>query len=113
MVSSDGDELNEAFGTNPDTSNPKVVNEVCENDVGTEPTILTPIPGKSGLYANVTSKPSRTKVNFCTLFTPAGNVIDVVVPMESIRTISEQFANNAYGFFLGKQVAYPVVADVL
>ncbi|GJX25550.1 retrovirus-related pol polyprotein from transposon TNT 1-94 [Tanacetum coccineum] len=32
-------------------------------------------------------------------------------PMESIRAISERFANTAYGFFLGKWVAYPVVAN--
>ncbi|GJS22410.1 retrotransposon protein, putative, ty1-copia subclass [Tanacetum coccineum] len=38
-------------------------------------------------------------------------VIDVVVPVESIRAISERFANTAYGFFLGKLVAYPVVAN--
>nr|GEV68750.1 hypothetical protein [Tanacetum cinerariifolium] len=67
-------------------------------------------PGKS-LYANVTGKPSRTKVNFRTLFTPRGNRIDVVVPLESIRAISKRFANTAYGFFLGKRVAYPVVAN--
>ncbi|GKF01371.1 hypothetical protein Tco_0028294, partial [Tanacetum coccineum] len=29
----------------------------------------------------------------------------------SIRTISERFANTAYGFFLGKRVAYLVVAN--
>ncbi|GJX50630.1 hypothetical protein Tco_0277475 [Tanacetum coccineum] len=28
---------------------------------------------------------------------------NVVVPLESIRAISERFANTAYGFFLGKQ----------
>ncbi|GKA19726.1 hypothetical protein Tco_0699641 [Tanacetum coccineum] len=67
-------------------------------------------PGKSS-YANITSKPSRKKVNVCTLFTPRGNGIDVVVSMDSIRTISERFANTAYGFFLGKKVAYPVVAN--
>ncbi|GJT61909.1 retrotransposon protein, putative, unclassified, partial [Tanacetum coccineum] len=38
-------------------------------------------------------------------------LIDVVVPVESIRAISERFLNTAYGFFLGKQVAYPVVAN--
>ncbi|GJZ65283.1 retrotransposon protein, putative, ty1-copia subclass, partial [Tanacetum coccineum] len=67
-------------------------------------------PGKSS-YANITSKPSRKKVNVCTLFTPRGNGIDVVVSMDSIRIISERFANTAYGFFLGKKVAYPVVAN--
>ncbi|GJX31189.1 retrotransposon protein, putative, ty1-copia subclass [Tanacetum coccineum] len=58
-------------------------------------------PGKSS-YANVTSKASGKRVNFHTLFTPGGNGIDVVVPVESIRAISEQFANTAYGFFLGE-----------
>nr|GEW94105.1 hypothetical protein [Tanacetum cinerariifolium] len=62
-------------------------------------------------YANVAGKPNRTKVNFCILFTQAGNGIDVVVLVESIRAINERFANTAYGFFLGKRVAYPVVAN--
>nr|GEW42160.1 hypothetical protein [Tanacetum cinerariifolium] len=39
------------------------------------------------------------------------NTVDVVVLMESIRAISEQFATTAYGFFLGKRVAYPVIAN--
>nr|GEU96956.1 hypothetical protein [Tanacetum cinerariifolium] len=34
-----------------------------------------------------------------------------VVLMDSIRAISERFANTAYDFFLGKKVAYPVVAN--
>ncbi|GJW23042.1 hypothetical protein Tco_0033664 [Tanacetum coccineum] len=50
MVSSNGDELNEALGTNPDTSAPKVVNEVGENDVGTGPAILTLNPVWVKLY---------------------------------------------------------------
>nr|GEW95046.1 reverse transcriptase domain, reverse transcriptase zinc-binding domain protein [Tanacetum cinerariifolium] len=64
-------------------------------------------------YANVTGKPSGTKVNFRTLFTlgRGGNGIDVVVPVESIRAISERFVNTDYGYFLGKRVAYPVVAN--
>ncbi|GKC77532.1 hypothetical protein Tco_1128306, partial [Tanacetum coccineum] len=57
-------------------------------------------PGKSS-YANITGKPSRKKLNFHTLFTPRGNRIDVVVPVESIRAISARFANAAYGFFFG------------
>ncbi|GJW76392.1 retrotransposon protein, putative, ty1-copia subclass [Tanacetum coccineum] len=67
-------------------------------------------PGKSS-YANVTGKPSGKKLNICTLFTPGGNGIDVVVPVESIRAISERFANTSYGFFFGKRVAYLVVAN--
>nr|GEX36889.1 reverse transcriptase domain-containing protein [Tanacetum cinerariifolium] len=42
---------------------------------------------------------------------PWGNKIDVVVLVDSIRAISERFVNIAYGFFLGKRVAYPVVAN--
>ncbi|GJT72221.1 hypothetical protein Tco_1031507 [Tanacetum coccineum] len=55
------------------------------------------------------SEPSRKAMNFRTLLTPAGNGVDVVVLMESIRAISDRFANTAYGFFLGKRVACPVV----
>ncbi|GKC45112.1 cytokinin dehydrogenase 3-like protein, partial [Tanacetum coccineum] len=66
--------------------------------------------GKSS-YANITGKPNGNKVNVRTLFTPGGNGIDVVVLVDSIRAISERFANTAYGFFLGKKVAYPVVAN--
>ncbi|GKD50246.1 hypothetical protein Tco_1279222, partial [Tanacetum coccineum] len=73
-------------------------------------TIAGTTPGKSS-YANVTGTPSGTKVNFCTLFTPGGNGIDVVVPVESIQPISKRFANTTYGFFLGKRAAYLVVAN--
>ncbi|GJR99185.1 beta-caryophyllene synthase [Tanacetum coccineum] len=71
---------------------------------------LQKAPGKSS-YANITGKPSGKKVNVHTLFTPGGNGIDVVVPVDSIRTICERFANTAYGFFLGKKVAYPIVVN--
>ncbi|GKA49843.1 retrotransposon protein, putative, ty1-copia subclass, partial [Tanacetum coccineum] len=73
------------------------------------PTLTTPVtttagnaPGKSS-YANITSKPSGKKVNVRTLFTPGGNGIDVVVSVDSIRAISERFANTAYGFSLGRR----------
>nr|GEW18660.1 hypothetical protein [Tanacetum cinerariifolium] len=67
-------------------------------------------PSKSS-YANITGKPSGKKVNVHTLFTPGGNGIDVVVLVDSIRAISKRFSNTAYGFFLGKKVAYLVVAN--
>nr|GEY93495.1 hypothetical protein [Tanacetum cinerariifolium] len=51
--------------------------------------------GKSS-YANITGKPSGKKVNVCILFTLAGNGIDVVVPVDSIRAITERFANTSY-----------------
>ncbi|GJX70367.1 retrotransposon protein, putative, ty1-copia subclass [Tanacetum coccineum] len=74
--------------------------------LGTTPAGNT--PGKFS-YANVIGELSKKAVNIRTLFTPGGNGIDVVVPVESIRAISERFVNTAYGFFLGKRVAYPVV----
>ncbi|GKC75098.1 nucleotide-diphospho-sugar transferase [Tanacetum coccineum] len=38
-------------------------------------------------------------------------MIDVIISVESIRAISELFDNTVYGFFLGKMVAYPIVAN--
>ncbi|GKC20103.1 hypothetical protein Tco_1022253, partial [Tanacetum coccineum] len=39
------------------------------------------------------------------------NSLTVNPKLESIRAISAWFANTVYGFFLGKRVAYPVVAN--
>ncbi|GJR43939.1 cytokinin dehydrogenase 3-like protein [Tanacetum coccineum] len=68
------------------------------------------VPGKPS-YATISSNPNGKKVNICTLFTPGGNRIDVVVVVDYMHAISERFANTAYGFFLGKKVAYLVVAN--
>ncbi|GKG03977.1 hypothetical protein Tco_0314364, partial [Tanacetum coccineum] len=73
-------------------------------------TMVGNAPGKSS-YANVTGKPSGKKLNIRNLLTPRGNGINVVVPVKSIRDISERYANTSYGFFLGKKVAYPVVVN--
>ncbi|GJZ17680.1 hypothetical protein Tco_0553803 [Tanacetum coccineum] len=75
-----------------------------END-GLTPSKSTGNLNKGTSYANLfTGGPSRKAMNFRTLFTLRGNRADVVVPVESIRVISEQFANTAYGFFLGKHL---------
>ncbi|GJS28642.1 putative ribonuclease H-like domain-containing protein [Tanacetum coccineum] len=82
-----------------------------END-GLTPSKSTANPNKGTSYANLfTGGPSRKAINFGTLFKTAGNRVDVVVPVESIRVISERFANTTYGFFLRKRVAYPIVAN--
>ncbi|GKB25152.1 hypothetical protein Tco_0864553, partial [Tanacetum coccineum] len=81
-------------------------------NVGQTPTCpnVNPKPGAS--YANLfTTGPSRKATDFCTLFTPGGNEVDVVVLVESIRAISAWFANIVYEFFLGKRVAYLVAAN--
>ncbi|GKC85241.1 hypothetical protein Tco_1140958 [Tanacetum coccineum] len=76
---------------------------------GTTPIGNTP---RKSSYANVIGESSKKAVNIRTLFTPrGGGEIDVVVPLESIRATSKRFVNTAYGSFLGKRVAYPVVAN--
>ncbi|GKA81269.1 zinc finger, CCHC-type containing protein [Tanacetum coccineum] len=68
-------------------------------------------PNKSGRTSYtklVTSELSRKRVNFPTSITPVRNGADVAIPLESIRAISEWFANTTYGFFLEKRMAYPV-----
>nr|GEW96652.1 RNA-directed DNA polymerase, eukaryota [Tanacetum cinerariifolium] len=52
-----------------------------------------------------------TKVGPTSASNTLGNGVDVLLPVKSIRAISEWFANMAHGFFLGKRVAYPVVAN--
>ncbi|GJV89038.1 hypothetical protein Tco_1532976 [Tanacetum coccineum] len=68
-----------------------------------------------GMHGNVTGeqvvkeKQSSLLIRGSTLAgnSPGGNRIEVVMSVESIRAISERFANTAYGFFLGKRMAYP------
>nr|GEW17675.1 hypothetical protein [Tanacetum cinerariifolium] len=81
-----------------------------DENVGETPSNINLNKGTS--YANLfTSALAMKSLNFRTLFTPAKNGIDVVVSVESIRAINERFANTVYSFFLGKWVAYPVVAN--
>ncbi|GJS86956.1 hypothetical protein Tco_0769592 [Tanacetum coccineum] len=76
------------------------------------PSNFTVDPNKGTCYANLfTCESTRKALNFQILFTPRANGVDVVVSVESIRAINEQFFNTAYGFFLGKRVSYPVVAN--
>ncbi|GJS47946.1 copia protein, partial [Tanacetum coccineum] len=64
-------------------------------------------------YAKLfTGEPSRKSVNFCTLIASVGNGADVAIPLESVRAISELFANTAYGFF-GKTGGLPCSKDEL
>nr|GEW22384.1 hypothetical protein [Tanacetum cinerariifolium] len=57
----------------------------------------------------VSGEPSRKSVNFCTLNEPAKNRDDVVISLESIRAISQRFANKAYDFFLGDTWPTPLL----
>ncbi|GJZ18867.1 hypothetical protein Tco_0555457 [Tanacetum coccineum] len=73
------------------------VNNVANNGTMMGPTPVGNTPGRSISYANVSGEPSRKALNFRTLFTPDGNEVNVAVPVESFRAISEQFANTTYG----------------
>ncbi|GKB83825.1 hypothetical protein Tco_0950720 [Tanacetum coccineum] len=85
---------------------------MVDKNVWQTPNISTDNPNKGTSYANLfTGVSIKKSVNFRTLFTPKGNGVDVVLPVESIRAISERFANTAYGLFLGKCVAYPIVVN--
>nr|GEW20494.1 RNA-directed DNA polymerase, eukaryota, reverse transcriptase zinc-binding domain protein [Tanacetum cinerariifolium] len=52
---------------------------------------------------------SWKSVNFCTLYTLAGNGMDVYVSKESVCVVNERLNNIVYGFFLGKH--YPIVEN--
>ncbi|GKC77564.1 hypothetical protein Tco_1128338 [Tanacetum coccineum] len=94
---------------------------VATKDVVVPPVLDEPVVAISGnssgtqdgnvVSSTATSVEGRKSVNFRRLITPTGNGTDVAVPLESIRAISKRLNNTAYGFFLGKRVAYPVVAN--
>ncbi|GKD39242.1 retrotransposon protein, putative, unclassified [Tanacetum coccineum] len=83
-VNGDGDSEN-AGQTCPNSASDGVV---------ASPPISTPNPGKSSSYANITGKPSRTKVSFLTLFTPVGNGIDVVVLWHPDVNLLKEYVGN-------------------
>nr|GEU91269.1 hypothetical protein [Tanacetum cinerariifolium] len=56
---------------------------------------------------------TRKGLNFHTLITLARNEIDVVVPLESIRVISQRFVNTAYGFFWESGWLTPLLLTML
>ncbi|GJX19716.1 retrotransposon protein, putative, unclassified [Tanacetum coccineum] len=112
LISANKEDMNDVGTINNVANNvTKVGPTPAGNGVVASHVIMTSTPCKSNSYANVTREPSRKSVNFLTLITPAGNKVDVVVPVESIRAVSERFANTAYGFFLIKRVAYHVLAN--
>ncbi|GKC11044.1 hypothetical protein Tco_1007826 [Tanacetum coccineum] len=81
------------------------------NDVTKGPVLTVNIKGPVSFAKLVTREPRKKTVNFRTLLSPASNRSDVAISLESVRAVSEHFANSVYGFFLGKRVAYPVVEN--
>ncbi|GKB53279.1 hypothetical protein Tco_0904032 [Tanacetum coccineum] len=86
-----------------------VAKDVAVPNVVDEP-VLSSMGGLMAHRVTGSSNSSRTHDN--STATPVeGNGVDVAVLLDSIRAVSKRFANLAYGFFLGKRVAYPVVAN--
>ncbi|GJZ09444.1 hypothetical protein Tco_0543727 [Tanacetum coccineum] len=54
---------------------------------------------------------SRKQVNFHTFPTLVGNGADVIISKEFVSILNRRCFNSVYGFFLGKQVAFPVVEN--
>ncbi|GKB35699.1 hypothetical protein Tco_0880641 [Tanacetum coccineum] len=73
------------------------VNNVVNNGTKVGPTLASNTHGMSTSYVNVTGEPCRKAANSRTLITPAGNGVDIVVPMESIKAISEWNTWGKYG----------------
>ncbi|GKC97825.1 putative reverse transcriptase domain-containing protein, partial [Tanacetum coccineum] len=94
-----------AFGINNDTQDENLGQ--CSS---TGPTVGASRPASVSFATLLKGELIRKGLNFRTLITHAGNEADVAVSLESIRVVSEQYVNSAYGFFLGKRVAYPVIA---
>ncbi|GJY17686.1 hypothetical protein Tco_0389177 [Tanacetum coccineum] len=84
-----------------------------EENVGQSSTGLTASEsGPDVSFASLLIGESKRKgLSFRTLITQARNEANVAVPLESIRAVSERYANSVYSFFLRKRVAYPVVAN--
>ncbi|GJS25948.1 heat shock cognate 70 kDa protein-like protein isoform X3 [Tanacetum coccineum] len=72
------------------------------NDVTKGPNLTDNTKGPVSFAKLVIGEPSWKTANFRTLFWLAGDGADVVVSLESVRVISERFANPVYCFFLGK-----------
>ncbi|GJX25548.1 retrotransposon protein, putative, unclassified [Tanacetum coccineum] len=81
--------------------------ESMDNDrVNSSPTMFTPVNSVVNKEDNLCGVNDGLKTNVLLMLInlvvdrEEGGV-DVIVPMESIRAISERFANTAYGFFMG------------
>nr|GEU65719.1 ribonuclease H-like domain-containing protein [Tanacetum cinerariifolium] len=105
-VSMDGDGFSSPTKVNP--GNSAINKEKIMHDENEELTPNKPNdnPNKGTSYANLfTGGTSKKALYFRTLFTPGRNRIDMVVPVDSIRAISEGFANmNPYVNLLKEDV---------
>ncbi|KAJ0813964.1 hypothetical protein HanPSC8_Chr17g0779781 [Helianthus annuus] len=58
----------------------------------------------------VNTEKEKVKVNFRMLESSESvDGADVVIPLSSVKQVSDRYANTLYGYFLGKRLAFPVV----
>ncbi|GJZ55743.1 zinc knuckle CX2CX4HX4C containing protein [Tanacetum coccineum] len=76
-------------------------------NVASSSTIIASTPEPVSFATLSKCDASRKSINFLTLLAPASNGADVTISKESVRDVGERFSNIAYGFFIGKCVAYP------
>ncbi|KAJ0521403.1 hypothetical protein HanIR_Chr10g0470471 [Helianthus annuus] len=81
-------------------------NSVADQGLDKSAGIATPIS-----FANVVkNSKENTKVNFRAM--ESSEVVDgadVVIPLTSVKQVTDRYANTLYGYFLGKRLAFPVV----
>ncbi|KAJ0615164.1 hypothetical protein HanIR_Chr02g0070901 [Helianthus annuus] len=81
-------------------------NSVADQGLDKSAGIDTPIS-----FANVVKNPKENiKVNFRAM--ESSEVVDgadVVIPLTSVKQVTDRYANTLYGYFLGKRLAFPVV----
>nr|GEV43678.1 hypothetical protein [Tanacetum cinerariifolium] len=91
----------EASGSNEATNVSGTV-PILANDVTKWPILKKNTKGPVSFAKLVTDEPSRKKINLHTLLALSGNGADVTISLESVRVVSERFANSLYYFFSGK-----------
>ncbi|XP_021985786.1 uncharacterized protein LOC110881979 [Helianthus annuus] len=58
----------------------------------------------------VNNTTEKVKVNFREMeSTESVDGADVVIPLSSVKQVTDRYANTLYGYFLGKRLAFPVV----
>nr|GEW53520.1 putative ribonuclease H-like domain-containing protein [Tanacetum cinerariifolium] len=102
--------VNVGMGINFDTQTPNVVNAGLE--------LFLTVSEAHGIHSSASANEENmndvgTTVRPISAGNTPGNGVDVVVPVESVRVISERVANTAYGFFPGKRVAYSLLLNML
>ncbi|GJZ80286.1 zinc finger BED domain-containing protein RICESLEEPER 2-like protein [Tanacetum coccineum] len=104
VVSKSSESVNPTFGHN-------MPSKVAPSDPIVQSVYIHEQPSSYvGAAGGSKTKPSKPKVNFCSLCSE--NLCDGAkfsIPRKVVETVSAQFDNTLYGYFIGKRIAFPVV----